>query len=113
MIDRFYSIIRMKNVTSGMVEIIEITIFSIVSQPDGLKPPVNTREDHVVRTELGQRYLFGSTKASGKCRSGSDSKGHDAPHAPYLVSISQPEIRKIQSSEIGRKTFQPSRISWS
>jgi len=34
-------------------------------------------------------------------------------HAPYLVSISQPETSATKAIDSGRKIFHPSRISWS
>src|SRR3546814_6564493 len=42
---------------------------------------------------------------------GLDCLDHDAP--PKRVSMRKPDTRNTQKSESGRKTFQPSRISWS
>src|SRR3546814_9430965 len=41
---------------------------------------------------------------------GLDCLDHDAP--PKRVSMRKPDTRNTQKSESGRKTFQPSRISW-
>ena len=40
-------------------------------------------------------------------------KKNQRQHHEYFVSMRKPETRNTQNSDSGRKTFQPSRISWS
>lgn len=49
----------------------------------------------------------------GHCSGERNGSNHPLPPQPYLVHISHPLTSTTNSSETGRNTFQPSRISWS
>ena len=64
-----------------------------------------------MRLRHGQISKSGHILHSASKREKSREKSASGHHAPYLVSISHPLTSTTNSSDTGRKTFQPSRIS--